>query len=79
MLAIRLTRMGAKKHPFYRIVVTEQRSKRDGRFVEVLGFYDPCSRPEQIKIDQDRVAYWVRNGAQPTDVVSRLLKRSKAV
>lgn len=71
--------MGAKKHPFYRIVVTEQRSKRDGRFVEVLGFYDPCSRPEQIKIDQDRVAYWVRNGAQPTDVVSRLLKRSKAV
>ncbi len=70
--------MGAKKHPFYRIVVTEQRSKRDGRFVEVLGFYDPCSMPEQIKIDQDRVAHWVRNGAQPTDVVSRLLKRVKS-
>lgn len=71
--------MGAKKHPFYRIVVTEQRGKRDGRFVEVLGFYDPCSRPEQIKIDQDRVAHWMRHGAQPTDVVSRLLKRTQSV
>ncbi len=74
MLAIRLTRMGAKKKPFYRIVVTEKRSKRDGRFIENVGYYDPCSNPANIKLNSERVNYWIERGAQPTDTVRNILK-----
>jgi small subunit ribosomal protein S16 len=75
LLSIRLTRRGAKKKPFYRIVVTEARSKRDGRFVENLGYYDPCRTPAEIKIDRERVDYWMERGAQPSDTVRSLIKR----
>ena len=68
--------MGAKKKPFYRIVVAEKRSKRDGRFVESVGYYDPCRNPAEIKFDQERVAYWLKCGAQPTETVRSIIKRS---
>ena len=74
MLAIKLTRMGAKKRPFYRIVVTEKRSKRDGRFVEALGYYDPTKQPTEVKINHERAGFWIQRGAQPTDTVRQLLK-----
>ena len=76
MLSIRLTRRGAKKKPFYRIIVTEKRSKRDGRFVESVGYYDPCRNPADIKIDRERVNYWIERGAQPSETVRSLIKRS---
>lgn len=75
LLAIRLSRKGAKKHPFYRIIVTEKESKRDGRFLEIVGYYNPCREPNQLHLKQDRVSYWLKNGAQPTDTVSQLLKK----
>jgi small subunit ribosomal protein S16 len=75
LLSIRLTRMGAKKKPFYRIVVTEKRSKRDGRFVESVGYYDPCRKPADVKIDHERVKYWIERGAQPSDTVRSLITR----
>ena len=75
MLSIRLTRMGAKKKPFYRIVVTEKRSKRDGRFVESVGYYDPCRNPADVKIDSDRMKYWIERGAQPSETVRSLIKK----
>ena len=75
MLSIRLTRMGAKKKPFYRIIVTEKRSKRDGRFVESVGYYDPCRNPADVKIDHERVSYWINRGAQPSDTVRSLINR----
>ena len=75
MLSIRLTRMGAKKKPFYRIVVTEKRSKRDGRFVESIGYYDPCRKPAEVKIDRERVNYWLERGAQPSETVRSLIKK----
>ena len=74
MLSIRLTRLGAKKRPFYRIVVTERAAKRDGRFVEIIGHYDPIAQPKVIKIDGDRYDYWIAKGAQPTDSVRRCLR-----
>ena len=74
MLAIRLTRRGAKKAPFYRVVVTEKESKRDGRFVEILGHYDPCRNPAVVKLDRERINYWLEHGAQPSETVRRLLK-----
>ena len=76
MLAIRLTRMGAKKKPFYRIIVTEKRSKRDGRFVESIGYYDPCRNPADVKIDHERMSYWIERGAQPSDTVRSLINRN---
>ncbi|MEK6302955.1 MAG: 30S ribosomal protein S16 [Acidobacteriota bacterium] len=75
LLSIRLTRRGAKKKPFYRIIVTESRSKRDGRFVENLGYYDPCRTPAEVKIDRERVDYWIERGAQPSDTVRSLIRR----
>jgi small subunit ribosomal protein S16 len=75
LLSIRLTRMGAKKKPFYRIVVTEKRSKRDGRFVESVGYYDPCRNPADVKINHERVKYWIERGAQPSDTVRSLIHR----
>ncbi|HQR36773.1 MAG TPA: 30S ribosomal protein S16 [Blastocatellia bacterium] len=74
MLSIRMTRLGAKKRPFYRIIVTERDAKRDGRFVEIVGHYDPIATPPVIKIDRDRYDYWMSKGAKPTDTVRRCLK-----
>ncbi|AEB76148.1 30S ribosomal protein S16 [Clostridium botulinum] len=71
---IRLRRMGAKKAPFYRVVVADSRSPRDGRFVEEIGYYNPVSEPKTIKIDEEKAIKWIKNGAQPTDVVKRLFK-----
>ena len=71
---IRLRRMGAKKAPFYRIVVADSRYPRDGRFIEELGYYDPTKEPSVIKIDEEKAKTWLANGAQPTDTVKALLK-----
>lgn len=70
--------MGAKKKPFYRVVVVEKRSKRDGSFVEIVGHYNPISSPAQLVINHERVDYWVRCGAQPTDTVRSLIRKSAA-
>jgi small subunit ribosomal protein S16 len=74
VVKIRLKRMGAKKAPFYRVVVAESTSPRDGRFKEVLGVYNPITEPAEVKIDIERARYWLSVGAQPTDRVARLLK-----
>ena len=74
MLAIRLMRMGAKKRPAYRIVVKEKLSKRDGAYIENLGTYNPTQNPAEIKLDAERVQYWIERGAQPTETVRRLIK-----
>ena len=75
---IRLKRMGMKKKPFYRLVVTDSRNPRDGRFIEEIGTYDPAAGENKIKVDMERVKYWVSNGAQPTDTVRGLLKKVEA-
>ena len=74
MVKIRLRRMGAKKAPFYRIVVADSRYPRDGRFIEEIGTYDPCKDPSVIKVDAEKAKKWLSNGAQPTDTVKALLK-----
>ena len=79
MLKIRLRRMGAKKAPFYRIVVADSRAPRDCAFVEEIGYYNPLTEPAEIKIDNERAAEWLKNGAQPTDTVRVLLKKSGAI
>ena len=71
---IRLRRMGAKKAPFYRIVVADSRYPRDGRFIEEVGYYDPTKEPSVINIDEEKAKTWLANGAQPTDTVKALLK-----
>ena len=71
---IRLRRMGAKKAPFYRIVVSDSRYPRDGRFIEEVGYYDPTKEPSVIKVDKEKVETWIASGAQPTDTVKALLK-----
>ena len=78
MVKIRLKRMGMKKKPFYRLVVTDSRSPRDGRFIEEIGYYDPMTHPAEIKVDNERAKYWLGVGAQPTDTVARLLKSYEA-
>ena len=78
MVKIRLRRMGAKKAPYYRIVVADSRFPRDGRFIEELGVYDPMADGEKIKVDMERAKYWISNGAQPTDTVRGLLKKVEA-
>ncbi len=79
MLAIRLMRMGAKKQPTYRVVVKEQRSKRDGAYLENVGTYNPTRNPAEVKLNLERVRYWIERGAQPTATVNRLIKsQSKA-
>ena len=75
MVKIRLKRMGMKKMPFYRIVVTDSRNPRDGRFIEEIGYYNPVSEPVQLKIDHERAKYWLGTGAQPTDTARGLLKK----
>ena len=74
MVRIRLKRVGAKKHPFYRIVVADQRAARDGAFIEQIGTYDPFPDPPEIKIDEEKVAKWMKNGAQPSDSVVSLFQ-----
>ncbi len=76
---IRLKRMGMKKKPFYRVVVADIRSPRDGRFIEEIGIYDPMKSPAEIKIDTERAKYWLGNGAQPTETARILLKKSGAI
>ena len=76
---IRLRRMGAKKAPFYRVVVADSRSPRDGRFIEEIGYYNPLTNPADVKIDADKAKTWIANGAQPTDTVKALLKKSNIV
>ena len=78
MVKIRLRRMGAKKNPFYRIVVADSHFPRDGRFIEEIGTYNPLVTPVEVKIDMDRAKYWIANGAQPTDTVKALLKKAEA-
>lgn len=72
---IRLRRMGAKKAPFYRIVVADSRFPRDGRFIEEIGYYNPLKEPSEIKVDMEKAKKWISNGAQPTDTVKSLLAR----
>ena len=76
MLTIRLRRVGATKKPHYRVVVIESSVARDGRFVEIVGHYDPCVEPELFQVKPDRVAYWVSKGARPSDTVRTLLVRN---
>ena len=76
MVKIRLCRMGAKKAPFYRVVVADSRFPRDGRFIEEIGTYNPLTDPVEIKIDSERAQQWIKNGAQPTDTVRVLLKKT---
>ena len=78
MVKIRLRRMGAKKAPYYRVVVADSRCPRDGRFIEEIGTYDPMADGEKIKVDLARAKYWIANGAQPTDTVRGLLKKVEA-
>jgi len=78
MLSIRLRRTGSTKRPYYRVVVADSRSWRDGRFVEVLGHYDPRREPSVVKIDAERARYWLGKGAQASDTVRSLLKREQA-
>jgi len=75
MVKIRLRRVGAKKQPSYRVVVTDSRSPRDGRFIEIVGFYNPRTEPPTVEIKEDRVLHWLAQGAQPTDAVAGLLTR----
>lgn len=74
MVKIRLRRMGAKKAPFYRVVVADSRYPRDGRFIEEIGYYDPTKEPSVVSIDKEKADKWLANGAQPTDTVKKLLK-----
>ena len=76
---IRLRRVGAKKAPFYRVVVADSRFPRDGRFIEEIGYYDPTKEPSVVKIDAEKAKQWLDNGAQPTDTVRALLKKSGAI
>ena len=76
---MRLRRMGAKKAPFYRVIVADSRSPRDGRFIEEIGYYNPLTEPAEIKIDAEKAKKWISNGAQPTETVKSLLKKSGIV
>ncbi len=76
---IRLRRMGAKKAPFYRVVVADSRYPRDGRFIEEIGYFNPMKEPAEVKIDADKAKKWISNGAQPTDTVKSLLKKENII
>ena len=79
MVKIRLRRMGAKKAPFYRIVVAASRYPRDGRFIEEIGYYNPVANPSELNVDVDRAQAWIKTGAQPTETVRDLLKKAGAL
>ncbi len=76
MVKIRLRRMGAKKAPFYRVIVADSRSPRDGRFIEEVGYYDPMKNPADVKLDAEKIQKWLDNGAQPTQTVKALLTKN---
>jgi small subunit ribosomal protein S16 len=76
LVKIRLTRLGAHKSPFYRVVVTDSKARRNGTFIEILGTYDPKKEPSEIKIDTEKAKLWLQRGAQPTDSVKRLFERA---
>lgn len=76
---IRLKRIGAKKNPYYRVVVADSRSPRDGKFIEEIGTYDPMAEPAVVKIDADKASTWLKNGAQPTETVKSLLVKSGVI
>ena len=76
---IRLKRIGAKKSPFYRVIVADERSPRNGKFIEELGYYNPMTDPADIKIDAEKATKWIANGAQPTDTVRGLLKKANVL
>jgi len=78
MLAIRMRRAGAKNRPFFRVVVTESQAAREGRFVEVLGHYNPRTKPERLEIDRERLMHWIKAGARPSDTVRTLIDRLPA-
>lgn len=79
MVKIRLRRMGAKKAPYYRIVVADSRSPRDGRCIEEIGTYNPLTEPASVEVDAEKAAQWIKNGAQPTDTVKALLKKANVL
>ena len=79
MVRIRLRRMGAKKKPFYRIVIAHKDSPRDGRFIEIVGTYDPRTQPETVELKTDRVNHWLGTGAQPSESVGRILRKLKVL
>ena len=79
MVKIRLRRMGAKKNPYYRIVVADSRSPRDGRCIEEIGTYNPLTSPATITVDAEKAQQWIKNGAQPTDTVKALLKKANVL
>ncbi len=76
---IRLKRMGAKKAPFYRVVVADSRAPRDGKFIEEIGYFNPLTEPNELKIDNEKAVEWMKKGAQPSDTVRALLKKSGAI
>lgn len=79
MVKIRLKRMGMKKQPFYRVVVADERSPRDGRFIEEIGYYNPLTEPVELKIDLEKANKWIANGAQPTQTVRTLLRKASSL
>jgi small subunit ribosomal protein S16 len=78
MVSIRLTRMGSKKKPFYRVVVIDSRKSRDGSFIENLGYYNPCTQPSEIKIDVEKMEEWIKKGAKPSETVVSLVEKLKS-
>ncbi|MBI5632074.1 MAG: 30S ribosomal protein S16 [Nitrospirae bacterium] len=78
MVKIRLTRLGSHKKPFYRMLVTDSRTRRNGPFIEILGTYDPLKEPSEIKIDVARAKHWIEKGAQPTDIAKKLIEKAGA-
>lgn len=76
MVKIRLMRLGAHKRPFYRLVVADSRARRNGPFIEILGTYDPLKEPSEIKLDVEKAKLWLQKGAQPTDIVKKLMQRT---
>lgn len=76
MVKIRLTRLGAHKRPFYRLIVADSRARRDGPFIEILGTYDPLKEPSEIKVDLEKARLWLQKGAQPTDTARKLMQKA---
>ena len=76
MVKIRLTRLGAHKRPFYRVIVADSREKRNGPFIEILGTYDPLKNPSEVKLNLEKAKQWLQRGAQPTDIVKKLMQRA---
>jgi small subunit ribosomal protein S16 len=76
LVKIRLSRLGAHKRPFYRVVIADSRARRNGPFIEIIGTYDPLKEPSEVKLDVEKVKYWLQQGAQPTDIVKKLIQRA---